>query len=257
MSAKPLVTAQPGPPLFLYRDDDLLLVDKPSGLAMHRGYSSERGDYLLTRVRDAVGFHVYLVNRLDRGTSGVVALTTAPELVEPLQRAFASGHVDKRYLALVRGHVQGEQLIDYAIPKSDAPDAPRVSAQTIIRGIGCAEGRYSLVEAVPLTGRYHQIRRHMKHVHHPLVGDTTYGDGKVNRSVRERFGLMRLALHAAALALPHPRTGDPITVTAKVPAELHHALTALGLPVEVAFSRLGERDGRRSFDADYSENPIR
>jgi tRNA pseudouridine65 synthase len=250
MSSKPLVTAQPGPPLFLYRDEDLILVDKPSGLAVHRGYSSERGDYLLTRVRDAVGFHVYLVNRLDRGTSGVVALTTTAELVLPLQRAFALGQVDKRYLALVRGHVRGEQLVDYAIPKSDAPDAPRVSAQTIIRAIDFAEGRYSLVEAVPLTGRYHQIRRHMKHLHHPLVGDTTYGDGKVNRSVRERFGLMRLALHAAALALPHPRTGKPLVVKAPLPPDLRHALSMLGLPVEVAFSRLGERDARRSFDSE-------
>jgi tRNA pseudouridine65 synthase len=245
----PLVTARAGAPAILYRDADLVIVDKPSGLAAHRGHSSDHGDYLLTRVRDALGHYVYLAHRLDRGTSGLVALTTAPELVEPLQVAFASGAVDKRYVALVRGQVTGEQLVDYAIPKSDAHDAPRVPARTLIRGLGCAEQRYSLVEARPFSGRYHQIRRHMKHLHHPIAGDTTYGDGKVNRAVRERFGLMRLALHAAALSLPHPRTGVRIDVVAPMPDDIARALRDLGLPEQVPFAHLGADDERRPRDS--------
>src|SRR4051794_21011076 len=96
----PLVTAAPGPLPVLYRDESLVIVNKPSGLAAHRGWSDEHGDYVLTRVRDQIGCYVYLVHRLDRATSGAVALVLEPTLVEPLQRAFAENRVHKHYLAL-------------------------------------------------------------------------------------------------------------------------------------------------------------
>ena len=211
----------------LYRDDELIVADKPSGLSVHRGYSSEHGDYLLTRVRDAVGQHVYLAHRLDRATSGAIALTLDAQWVLPLQRAFEEERVQKRYLALVRGQFPEQIHVDYAIPKSDAQDAPRVPAQTWFRCLGRFE-RFSLVEATPLTGRYHQIRRHLKHLRHPIAGDTTYGDSKQNRFVREHFGLMRLFLHASSLSLPHPRSGRLVTVEAPLPQDLEHTLRELG-----------------------------
>lgn len=211
----------------LYRDDELLVVDKPSGLAVHRGYSSEHGDYLLTRVRDAVGQHVYLAHRLDRATSGAIALTLDAQWVLPLQRAFEEQRIEKRYLALVRGRFPEQVHVDYAIPKSDAKDAPRVPAQTSFRCLAQFE-RFSLVEATPITGRYHQIRRHLKHLRHPIAGDTTYGDNKQNRFVRERFGLMRLFLHASRLSLPHPKSNVLVTVDAPLPQVLTHTLRELG-----------------------------
>lgn len=211
----------------LYQDEVLVVVNKPSGLAVHRGYSSEHGDYLLTRVRDALGQYVYLGHRLDRATSGAIALTLAAQWVLPLQRAFEEQRVSKRYLALVRGNFPDAIEVDYAIPRSDAKDAARVPAQTRFRRVAQFE-RFALVEAEPLTGRYHQIRRHLKHLRHPIAGDTTYGDNKQNRVVRERFGLMRLFLHASQLTVPHPQSGALVSCHAPLPQVLAHTLRELG-----------------------------
>jgi tRNA pseudouridine65 synthase len=242
MAAPPLVTAAPAPLSILYRDEALLIVDKPSGLAAHRGYSSEHGDYLLTRARETVGRYVYLAHRLDRATSGAVALTFDPQLAAVLQSSFEAGAVYKRYLALVRGRLAEPCLVDYAVARRDGKDAPKVDAQTrfVPLAVFCSRGdpdasifeRYTLVEAEPLTGRYHQIRRHLKHLRHPIVGDTTYGDGKQNRIVRERFGLLRLFLHASKLSLPHPVSGLRVEVHAPLPEELRRTLRALGHPEE-------------------------
>jgi tRNA pseudouridine65 synthase len=229
MAAPPLVTAAPGPLPVLYRDEALLIVSKPSGLAAHRGYSSEHGDYLLTRARDAVGQHVFLAHRLDRATSGAVALTFAAQLAAAVQASFEAGAVYKRYLALVRGRLEEPCLVDYPVARRDGKDAPKVDAQTRFLPLATFE-HYTLLEAEPLTGRYHQIRRHLKHLRHPVVGDTTYGDGKQNRIARERFGLLRLFLHASKLSLPHPVTGQRIEVEAPLPEELQHTLRELGYP---------------------------
>jgi len=227
----PLVTAQAGPLDVLYRDDALLVINKPSGLAAHRGHSSEHGDYVLTRARDMLARPVYLPHRLDRATSGVMVIALEPHFVEPIQRAFQEGRVSKRYLALARGAIPERLLVDYAIPRADgAPE--RVDAQTefVLRGL--FEARYALVEARPRTGRYHQIRRHLKHLQRPVIGDTTYGDGKENRLFRERFGLMRLALHAAELTFPHPRTEELLVIRAPFTSDLARPLAAMGFPVD-------------------------
>lgn len=223
----PLVTAQAGPLDVLYRDDALLVINKPSGLAAHRGHSSEHGDYVLTRARDMLARPVYLPHRLDRATSGVMVIALEPHFVEPIQRAFQEGRVSKRYLALARGAIPERLLVDYAIPRADgAPE--RVDAQTefVLRGL--FEARYALVEARPRTGRYHQIRRHLKHLQRPVIGDTTYGDGKQNRLFRERFGIMRLALHASKLCVPHPESGVMLDIRAPLMPDLAVPFAAMG-----------------------------
>jgi tRNA pseudouridine65 synthase len=225
---RPAVTAPPGPLPVLYRDDALIIVNKPSGLAAHRGWSDEGGDYVLTRVRDAVGQHVFLVHRLDRATSGAIALVLDRTLVEPLQRAFQEDRVDKRYLALARGSMPEQMLVDYAIPRGEDNKEDRVEARTEFRQLGLYAERYSLVEARPLTGRLHLIRRHLRHIFPPNIGDTTYGDGKENRLFRERFGLHRLALHAQSLSLPHPVSGELVRVQAPVPDDLGGPLRTMG-----------------------------
>ena len=229
--SRPLVTAAPGPLDVLYRDDDLLVVNKPSGLAAHRGLSNELGDYVLTRVREMMARPVYLPHRLDRATSGAMVVLFEPELVAPLQRAFVHGSVDKRYVALARGAIVDPVLVDYAVPRGDGM-SERVSAQTRFTPRGLFEGRYCLVEAQPLTGRYHQIRRHLKHLQRPIIGDTTYGDGKENRKFRERFAMIRLALHASELTFPHPRTGARVRVRAPLPEDLAAPFSAMGFPVD-------------------------
>ncbi len=226
-ASAPLVVAPAGPLPFLYRDDDLVIVNKPSGLAAHRGHASER-DNVLTRVRDAVGQYVYLVHRLDRATSGAIALVLRPELVAPLQRAFEAGEVEKHYLALTRGRVPDAITVDHPIPRAEG-SKERVPAVTELRLLGLFERRYGLVQAVPRTGRYHQIRRHLAHLRCPVIGDTNYGDRNENKLFRARFQLMRLALHAHRLSLPHPVTGARIQVSAELPDDLAGPLQAMGL----------------------------
>lgn len=225
---RPATTAPKGPLPVLYQDDVLIIVNKPSALSAHRGWSDEGGDYVLTRVRDYVGQHVHLVHRLDRATSGAIALVLAPEWVPPLQQAFTENRVEKRYLALARGDVPEQWTVDYAIPRGEDNKEDRVEACTEFRKLDLFEGRYALLEARPVTGRLHQIRRHLKHIFRPIIGDTTYGDGKENRLFRERFGLHRLALHAHSLRLPHPRTGLSVEVTANLPEDLSAPFQAMG-----------------------------
>jgi tRNA pseudouridine65 synthase len=225
----PLLTAAPGPLPFLYRDESLVIVNKPSGLSAHRGMASAGGDYVMTRVRDQLGTHVYLVHRLDRATSGAMALVTDARLVAPLQKAFEAGAVDKRYVALTRGKLPQPSLcVDYPIPRAEDSDE-RVDARTELTELCVMANRYALVEARPLTGRFHQIRRHLSHLRRPVLGDTTYGDRKENKRFRADYGLFRLALHARSLSLPHPVSGEQICVHAPLPDDLRGPLVRMGL----------------------------
>ncbi len=216
----------PARPLrLLYRDAHLVVADKPAGLAVHRGWAPE-SDVAMTRVRDAVGARVYPVHRLDRGTSGVLVLALSPEVAQVLGHAFASSQVHKSYLALVRGVPAASGLIDHPLPPGEDKHAARVPARTAFTRREIL-GRYSLIEACPETGRLHQIRRHLKHISCPIIGDVNYGKGEHNRLFRERFGLHRMFLHAHRVVLPHPMTGARLEVCAPVPAELEGVLTSL------------------------------
>ena len=211
----------------LHQDELLIAVDKPSGMAVHRGWSKER-HVVLTVLRDRLGRHLYPVHRLDRATSGALILALDPGTARRIQERFTAGEVRKRYLALVRGIAPEAAVIDHPVPNDE--DGPRVPAVTEIRRIGIFE-RYSLVEAIPRTGRMHQIRRHLKHLSHPLIGDVRYGKGEHNRLFRERFGLHRLALHALEIGFDHPESGRPLRLFAPVPEDLAGPLRAMGLPL--------------------------
>jgi tRNA pseudouridine65 synthase len=209
----------------LFRDDLLVVVGKPAGMAVHRGLSRDRIVVLQT-LRDVLDRRVYPVHRLDRATSGALLLALDAGTARRLQEQFASGRVEKRYLALVRGIPPEEGVIDHPVPRG--PGGERVPAVTGFRRLATFE-RYALVEARPRTGRYHQIRRHFKHLSHPLIGDVRYGKGEHNRLFRERFGLHRLALHALELAFEHPGTGEALRITAPVPEDLAGPLRAMGM----------------------------
>lgn len=209
----------------LHRDGELVAVDKPSGIAVHRGWSKEK-IVVLTVARDLLGRRVYPVHRLDRATSGVLLLALDPQTARRLQELFEAGRLEKRYLALVRGITPDVGVIDYPLPRSS--EGPRVPALTEYRRLATFE-RYSLVEAIPKTGRLHQIRRHFKHISHPLIGDVRYGKGEHNRLFRERFGLHRLALHAAELAFDHPTTGERLRIEAPLPVDLAGPLERMEL----------------------------
>lgn len=215
-----------GPELrILHQDECCVAVDKPSGMIVHRGWANDERDLLRT-TRDAVGRYVYPLHRLDRGASGVVLFALDEEAARRLNRGFAEGTIDKRYLALTRGHPPERGLIDHPIPR--APGEERVPAQTVFERVGTFE-RYALVVARPKTGRLHQIRRHLKHLSCPLIGDVKYGKGEHNRLFRERFALDRLALHAGALRFVHPLSGVRVTVRAPLSGSLAQCVAALSL----------------------------
>ncbi len=206
----------------LHRDARCVAVDKPSGVATHRGWADD-DDALLQLVRDEVGAYVYPIHRLDRGASGVTLFA----LDRDAARAFSAAwpNADKRYLAITRGHPPEHLMIDHAIPK--APGLERVPAKTEIWRKD-AFGRYALVEARPHTGRLHQIRRHLKHISCPLIGDVRYGKGEHNRLWRERFGLHRLALHCGSLRVAHP-AGDDLFVECALAPDMAAAMAAAKL----------------------------
>jgi len=216
----------------LYQDAHLLAVHKPSGLLTHRGWANDR-DNALTRARELAGSYVYPAHRLDRATSGVLLFGLSSAIASELGAQLEAGGLAKSYLALVRGIAPQACAIDHPLTRlsddgQDAADKERQPAQTQVTRLGIFE-RYSLVRAEPRTGRSHQIRRHPKHISCPILGDTRYGKGEHNRACRERFGLHRLALHAATLAFDHPVTGARISLRAEIPADLAGPLEAMSL----------------------------
>ena len=213
----------------LYLDEHVVVANKPSGLLVHRGWADD-DDVALFRVRDAVGAHVHPVHRLDRGTSGALLFARTREAASVLGKAFEDGRADKRYVALVRGTPPGEGTVDHPVPRSEGRE--RVPARTRFKLLGSSPiDRCSLVLARPETGRFHQVRRHLKHLGHPLVGDVNYGNGALNRHYRATYELRRLALHACSLAFDHPETGARVSVTAPIPDDLASPLARLGLEV--------------------------
>jgi len=205
--------------VILHRDARCVVADKPSGVATHRGWSDDE-DPLLQRVRDAVGAYVYPVHRLDRGASGIVLFALDREAAAAFAAAWETAA--KTYLAITRGHPPEHVVVDHAIPR--APGEDRVPAVTELARKEVF-GRYALVEARPRTGRLHQIRRHLKHLACPIIGDVRYGKGEHNRIFRTQHDLHRLALHATALAVAHP-DGGLLEVASPLAADLVAAIAS-------------------------------
>jgi tRNA pseudouridine65 synthase len=227
--AERVVEEEEGLPI-LFEDDDLVVVNKPSGLLVHRGWGRD-SRVAMTMVRDMLGKYVYPSHRLDRPTSGALVFALSKESARFLAQAFEHRTVEKRYLALVRGVTPEAGIMDSQVPKK--PKGERVDAETHFRRLWVFEDRYSLVEAMPKTGRLHQIRRHLRHITHPLIGDVNYGSGEHNRLFRERFDLHRLALHAHFLAFEHPTSGERVEVRAPLPEDLLRPLEAMHMPPEI------------------------
>ncbi len=183
-------------------------------------------------LRDQIGQYVYPVHRLDKPTSGVLLFALSAEIARRLTQTFTDKQVEKRYLAVVRGYTEVSGVIDHPLQerpdklsdrqaRTDKPPQPAVTdyrrlatLELPVRVDRYPSSRYSLIEASPRSGRKHQIRRHFKHLSHPIIGDTSYGKSKHNRLFVERFGCHRLLLHATHLVLPHPLSGERLTLQA-------------------------------------------
>ncbi|TBO28732.1 pseudouridine synthase [Aquabacterium lacunae] len=204
----------------VWQDDDCVVLVKPAGWLVHRtGLDAGETRFVVQTLRDQLGRKVYPVHRLDKGTSGVMAMALNSEAASRMATAFEAHAVHKRYLALVRGWAPDQADVDHPLRPDDAsPETPPQAAHT--RFARCAtlslplpvdrypSTRASLVQAWPTTGRRHQIRRHLKHLAHPIIGDATHGKGALNRWWAERWGVQRLWLHASELSMPHPFTQE-------------------------------------------------
>lgn len=220
----------------LYRDEHYIAVDKPAGLLVHRTRISEDNRFVLQQLRDQIGRRVYPVHRLDRPTSGVLVFGLDSEAARQLVRLFEQRRVRKRYLAVVRGYADESARIDYPLQEEAGKAAQqavtgyrRLATVELPFAVGrYASARYSLLEVRPETGRMHQIRKHMKHIFHPIVGDTTHGDGRHNRLFRERFGIGRLLLMAVELGFVHPYSGAELSIGARPDGEMAGLFELLG-----------------------------
>lgn len=214
----------------LHLDGHVVVIDKPSGLLVHRSpIDRHETRFAVQLLRNQLGRRVYPVHRLDKGTSGALAFALDRDSAGVLAEAFASGTVAKTYHALVRGwppnsgvieHALGAVADDYDPSSSATVRHARTSFRTMertelpVRVDRYPTSRYALVELVPDTGRRHQLRRHLAHVSHPIIGDSTYGKGRHNRLFAEHFGVRRLMLACVRLEFDHPVTGHRIGVNA-------------------------------------------
>jgi tRNA pseudouridine65 synthase len=212
----------------IYQDQYLVAVNKPSGLLVHKSWvAKDAKEFALQKVRDLTGQHVFPAHRLDRPTSGVLLFAFSGEIAQQIQASWDSA--EKIYWAVVRGWLKDSVTVDhplkgmddYGQSSSDYQDATTVfhsKAQIEIDATidKYPKSRFSWVEALPQQGRTHQIRRHLKHISHPIIGDVRYGKGNYNRYFNDHLGTGRLLLHARELTIIHPITGNPICFVAQL-----------------------------------------
>jgi tRNA pseudouridine65 synthase len=211
----------------IYEDAAIVAVEKPDGILVHRSRISRDHVFLLQLVRDQVGQFVFPVHRLDRPTSGVILFAKSSEYAKKLGEQFSNREIQKKYIAVVRGETKEDFFVDY--PIADEPGLEKKEATTEFHVLKNAFFeyqindypivKYTVLEAYPKTGRMHQIRKHLKHVHHPIIGDTKYGDGKHNRAFREHFNIRRLLLHAQEITFANPLDDQTMTLSSNLPRE--------------------------------------
>lgn len=222
----------------LYRDETLAVIDKPAGLMVHDS-ALARGetDFVADRLREQFGRPIFLVHRLDRATSGCLLLAFDRETASLLGKALMSRAFEKDYLAVCRGWpAEAAFVVDH--PLDGGPGKPQkksaitrferlatceLAMPSVAAGAEFPTSRYALLRAHPDTGRFRQIRRHLKHLSHHLIGDTSHGDGRHNRAFRA-LGIHRMLLHAERLRFPHPHGGAAVDAVAPPDAEFAKAL---------------------------------
>lgn len=231
----------------LYRDEHIVVIDKPPGLLVHRSeIDRHETRFAIQILRDQIGQKVWPAHRLDRGTSGVLIFGLNTEIASLLGRQFEAGTIDKRYWAVVRGHPADAGSIDHPLSRQRDPYEFRdarssAEAQPALTHFKCLarvelpypvdrypSSRYALLELDPVTGRRHQLRRHLKHIAHPIIGDATYGKGRHNRFFAEQFGCNRLLLACIRMRFAHPVSGQAMEIETPVSGQFAETLAQLG-----------------------------
>lgn len=216
----------------LYSDAQLAVVDKPAGLMVHDSKLA-RGetDFAADRLREQFGKPIFLIHRLDRATSGCLLLAFDRDTASALGKVLMTGDVGKEYLAVCRGWPQEAFTIDHALDGGPGKPEKKPAVTHFVRlatgelpvpSAGFDTSRYALLRCTLETGRFRQIRRHLKHAFHHMIGDTSHGDGRHNLQFRMR-GVHRMLLHASRLSFIHPSSGKRIEVVAPLDAEFRKA----------------------------------
>jgi len=243
----PPANEQSEPLEILFKDKWLVAINKPAGLLVHRSMIDRHETrFAVQMLRDQIGQHVYPTHRLDKPTSGVLLFALNSDIARAMGEQFSERTTSKSYLAVVRGYSAEAERVDYPLKeeldrKTDSNADQDKKAQEAITSyqrlatvelpypVGRYEtARYSLIELIPETGRKHQLRRHMKHVFHPIVGDTTHGDGKQNQLFRDHFDCHRLLLASTSLTFTHPVSGEQTTVHAGLDAPFNAIIERFG-----------------------------
>ena len=232
----------------LYRDEALVVINKPSGLLVHKSMIDRHEIYYAMKMlRDQLGGRwVYPVHRLDKPTSGVLLFTLDSESARLMSEQFKAHCIQKEYIAVVRGYTDTEGVIEHALKekldkitdKKAQKDKEAQEALTLYERLATVEidkpvgrydkTRYSLVKLFPKTGRKHQLRRHMKHISHHILGDTKYGRGEHNKFVRAEYAMNRLLLHCNALEICHPYTQELLRFEADFDATFRNIFNEFG-----------------------------
>jgi len=233
----------------LYRDDRLVAINKPAGLLVHRSnIDRHETRFAVQLLRDQIGQRVHPLHRLDKGTSGVLLFALDADCAREVGGQFQRDEIAKRYLAVVRGWPPEAGLIDHPLSRqfddygrklgADSAAAAALPAATEYRRLARVElpdavdrypsTRYALVELSPKSGRQHQLRRHLKHISHPIIGDATWGKGIHNRFFQQRFGCGRLLLACTRVELKHPQDGRALIISALLEQSFAAVLGALG-----------------------------
>ncbi|WP_333888498.1 pseudouridine synthase [Sphingobacterium siyangense] len=221
----------------LYEDESIVAINKPHGLLVHRSsIARDASEFALQLLRDQLGKTVYPAHRLDRKTGGILLFSLNKETDQYLQKSFQERKVDKKYLAVLRGFAPAEGLIDYPLKRDDGTVQ---EAQTSFRLLAQSElvvpfgkfptSRYSLVEANPITGRMHQLRRHFAHIFHPIIGDRPHGCNKQNKFWKETYQMDTMLLHASELTFKHPLSGEDVHIKAPLQPDFIRVLEILNL----------------------------
>ena len=219
----------------VFQDEYFVAVNKPAGMLVHRSWlDKHETQFVMQTLRDQIGQHVFPLHRLDRPTSGVLIFALSSDVASQVMPMFANHEMVKTYHAVVRGWIEEAGRLDYALKveldkiadkhasqEKEAQEAitdycPLAKTEILYSTGKFPTTRYCLMELKPLTGRKHQLRRHMAHLRHPIVGDTTHGDGKHNKLFREVYDSHRLLLHASRLEFVHPFTKQTVLIKAKV-----------------------------------------
>lgn len=231
----------------LYRDEFLVAINKPSGLLVHRSpIDRHETEFAVQILRDQIGAFVYPVHRLDKPTSGVLLFTLDKESAKFMSEQFRARETKKSYLAVVRGYTKDCGVIDHALaekldkiadkkakkdkePQEATTEYERLATVELDFAVGKYDKtRYSLVKLSPKTGRKHQLRRHMKHISHHILGDTKYGRGEHNRFIRETYDCHRLLLHASELSIKHPYTDEMLIIQAPLDETFKFLFSSFG-----------------------------